>query len=116
MIAIITKNWALFTVLFTDWKTFSATCKQEQCAVITHSDSKGLQSFSILIIGVGAQQLPSLLTLIVQALKTETVQYQTHFASRQRPLLTAAHSYVDTEVSGGAGQRPARGQRFGDVL
>lgn len=43
-------------------------------APITYSDGEGLQSFSIHAVGVGAQQLPSLLALIVQTLKTETIQ------------------------------------------
>lgn len=44
---------------------------------MTYSDGESLQSFSIHAVGVGAQQLPSLLTLIVQTLKTEAIQSQT---------------------------------------
>lgn len=39
-------------------------------AVITHSDCVGLQSISVLVVGVGSQQRPSLLVLIVQTLET----------------------------------------------
>lgn len=82
---------------------------------MTHSDNEGLQRFSILIIGVDPQQVPSLLTLVIETLKTTTtttVQYQT----LKRIPTAAALSYVDAEVSRGAAQRPAWCQRSGDVL
>lgn len=39
-------------------------------AVITHSDCVGLQSVSVLVVGVGPQQRSLLLVLIVQTLET----------------------------------------------
>ena len=52
-------------------------CKME--AVVTHSDGKSLNRLSILVVGVAAQKIPPLLSLIIQTLKTQSVPNQTLF-------------------------------------
>lgn len=47
--------------------------------LVTHSDGESLDRFAILVVGVAAQQLPPLLSLIIQALKTQSVPNQTLF-------------------------------------
>lgn len=76
----------------------------------THADGEGLDGVSVPVVGVGTQQVASLLVLIIQTLEAGTLL----MSNRKQAALAPTH--VNVEVSGGAGDLPAWRQSFGGVL